>query len=131
MPRARKGAARNQARKRILKNARGYRGSRGGHKVLAMQQIRRSGVFAYRDRRARKRDYRALWITRITAACRMRGTRYSLFMNGMKLAGINLNRKMLSIIAIEDPKLFDEIVAKATAASTATPSKNKAILAKA
>jgi len=123
MPRVRKGAARTQARKRILKAARGYRGSRGGHKVLAMQQIRRSGVFAFRDRRARKRDFRALWITRITAACRMRGTRYSLFMNGLKFAGINLNRKMLALIAIEDPKLFDELVSKATAASRAMPAK--------
>jgi large subunit ribosomal protein L20 len=66
---------------------------------------------------------RALWITRITAACRMRGTRYSLFINGLKMAGINLNRKMLSQIAIEDPKLFDTIVQKAVKASRAVPAK--------
>ena len=80
-------------------------------------------MYAYRDRRARKRDIRALWITRITAACKMRGTRYSLFINGLKLSGITLNRKMLSQIAIEDPKLFDQLVETATKAATASPAK--------
>lgn len=121
MPRVRKGAARNQARKKLLRQARGYRGARGNHRKLAKQSIIRAGAYAYRDRRQRKRDMRALWITRITAACRMRDTRYSLFMNGMKLAGINLNRKMLSQLAIEDPKAFDELVTIAVAASRATP----------
>jgi large subunit ribosomal protein L20 len=77
----------------------------------------RAGVYAYRDRRARKRDMRKLWITRITAACKMRGTRYSLFMNGLKHAGLLLNRKMLSQIAIDDPKLFDQLVEIAVEAS--------------
>ena len=76
-----------------------------------------------RDRRARKRDFRRLWITRISAACRMRGIRYSQFINGAQLAGILLNRKMLSQIAIEDPKVFDAIVEQAKAASTAMPAK--------
>ena len=80
-------------------------------------------MYAYRDRRNRKRDYRALWITRITAACRLRDTRYSLFMGGLRLAGIVLNRKMLSQVAIEDPKLFDRLVEIAKKASTATPAK--------
>ncbi|MCK6476601.1 MAG: 50S ribosomal protein L20, partial [Phycisphaerales bacterium] len=75
------------------------------------------------DRRQRKRDYRALWITRITAACRMRGTRYSLFLNGLKQVGVLLNRKMLSNIAIEDPKLFDKLCSMAVKASKATPAK--------
>ena len=78
---------------------------------------------SYRDRRRVKRDYRKLWITRITAACKMRGTRYSLLMNGLRQAGIVLNRKMLSQIAIEDPKLFDTICAAGVKASKATPAK--------
>ncbi len=123
MPRVRKGAARAQARKRILRQARGYFGVRSKHKYQAMNALIRGGVYAFRDRRQRKRDYRALWITRITAACKMRGTRYSLFLNGLKLAGINLNRKMLSNIAIEDPKLFDKICQIAVKASKAVPAK--------
>lgn len=121
MPRVRKGAARTQARRKLLRQARGYYGARSRHKYKAEDAVRRAGLFAYRDRRARKRDMRRLWITRITAACRMRGTRYSLFMNGMKLAGINLNRKMLSQIAIEDPKLFDQICEQAVKAARAVP----------
>ncbi|MEX0876773.1 MAG: 50S ribosomal protein L20 [Phycisphaerales bacterium] len=123
MPRVRKGAARTQARKKILRQARGYFGSKSRHKYQAKIAVRRAGCYAFRDRRALKREMRALWITRITAACRMRGTRYSLFMNGLKLAGVNLNRKMLSQIAIEDPKLFDKLVEQATAATSAVPAK--------
>jgi len=121
MPRVRKGSARNKARKRILRQARGYYGVKSRHKYQAYIAVRRAGCYAYRDRRQRKRDFRALWITRITAACRMRGTRYSLFINGLKLAGVDLNRKMLSQIAIDDPKLFDQLVEIATKASTAVP----------
>ena len=79
----------------------------------------RAKRYAWRDRRARKRDFRALWITRITAACRMRGTRYSLFINGLQRAGVLLNRKMLSLIAIEDPKTFDSLVEVAKKNTTA------------
>ncbi|MFG0315042.1 MAG: 50S ribosomal protein L20 [Phycisphaerales bacterium] len=124
MPRVRKGAARTQARKKLLRQARGYFGSKSRHKYQAKIAVRRAGCYALRDRRALKRDMRKLWITRITAACRMRGTRYSLFMNGLKLAGVNLNRKMLSQIAIEDPKLFDKLVEQATAATSAVPAKS-------
>jgi len=123
MPRVRKGAARTQARKKILRQARGYFGSKSRHKYQAKIAVRRAGCYALRDRRALKRDMRKLWITRITAACRMRGTRYSLFINGLKLAGVNLNRKMLSQIAIDDPKLFDKLVEQATAATSAVPAK--------
>lgn len=119
MPRVRKGAARAQARKRILRAARGYFGVRSKHKYQAKNALIRGGCYAYRDRRNRKRDMRSLWITRITAACRMRGERYSRFINGLKLAGITLNRKMLSNLAIEDPKVFDELVARAAKASRA------------
>ncbi|MEC8560283.1 MAG: 50S ribosomal protein L20 [Planctomycetota bacterium] len=110
MPRVRKGAARNKARRRILRNARGYFGTKSRHKQQAKVAILRAGNFAFRDRRNRKRDFRRLWITRITAACRMRGTRYSVFMHGLQQAGILLNRKMLSQMAIEDPASFDELV---------------------
>ena len=123
MPRVRKGAARTQARKKILRQARGYFGSKSRHKYQAKIAVRRAGCYALRDRRALKRDMRKLWITRITAACRMRGTRYSLLINGLKLSGVNLNRKMLSQIAIDDPKLFDKLVEQATAATSAVPAK--------
>ena len=123
MPRVRKGAARNQARKRVLRQARGYYGSNHKSPYRAKDAVIRAGVYAYRDRRQRKRDFRALWITRITAACRMRGTRYSRFMNGLKNANIVLNRKMLSQIAIEDPALFDRLIERANGASAATVGK--------
>lgn len=123
MPRVRKGSARTQARKRMLRRARGYFGSNSKHWYRARNAVIRAGVYAFADRRRRKRDYRALWIVRITAACRMRGTRYSVFINGLKNAGIVLNRKMLSEVAISDPKLFDSICATAVKASTATPAK--------
>lgn len=110
MPRVRKGAARTSGRRRMLRKARGYYGTKSRHKQQAKVALMRAGRFAYRDRRNRKRDYRRLWITRITAACRMRGTRYSVFMNGLQRAGILLNRKMLSQTAIEDPKTFDQLV---------------------
>ncbi len=119
MPRVRKGAARNRARKRILKQARGYWGTKSRHKQQAKVALLRAGRFAYRDRRARRRDFRRIWITRITAACRMRGTRYSRFINGLSRSGIALNRKMLSELAIHDPKAFDVLVETAEANTTA------------
>jgi large subunit ribosomal protein L20 len=121
MPRARKGAARTQARRKLLREARGFFGTKSRHKQQAKVAIMRAKRYAWRDRRARKRDFRALWITRITAACRMRGTRYLLFINGLQRAGVLLNRKMLSQIAIEDPKTFDALVALAQKNTTAVP----------
>ena len=119
MPRVRKGAARTKARRRTLRKARGYYGTKSRHKQQAKVALWRAGRFAFRDRRTRKRDYRRLWITRITAACRMRGTRYSVFMNGLQRAGVLLNRKMLSQIAIEDPSTFDGLVETANANAAA------------
>ena len=116
MPRVRIGAARNRSRKRILRGARGYYGARKSHRYLAKDAIIRGGAFAYAHRRLRKRDMRKLWITRITAACKLRGARYSLFITGLKLANIDLNRKMLSEIAIHDPETFDKLVEQAKAA---------------
>jgi large subunit ribosomal protein L20 len=124
MPRTRIGAARKRKHKRVLREARGYYGTKSRHFQQAKVAITRAGQFAWRDRRQRKRDFRRLWITRITAACRMRGTRYSLFINGLRRAGILLNRKMLSQIAIEDPATFDKIVEKATSATSAQPARS-------
>ncbi len=113
MARARKGAARTQARRKLLREARGFFGTKSRHKQQAKVALWRAGRYAWRDRRAKKRDFRGLWITRITAACRMRGTRYSLFINAIQRKGVLLNRKMLSQLAIEDPKTFDSLVAMA------------------
>ena len=120
MPRVRKGAARTKARRRLLRAARGYWGTKSRHKQQAKVALWRAGQFAYRDRRARRREFRRLWITRITAACRMRGSRYSRFINGLQHAGILLNRKMLSQLAIEDPATFDSLVEVAEANTTAS-----------
>ena len=119
MPRVRKGAARRQAKKRILKSVKGHRGSAGRLIRLAKEATVRSGVNARVGRRRRKRDFRGLWITRLSAACRQRGVRYSVFIDACKKANIALNRKMLSEIAIADPAGFDAIVeaTKAAAAS--------------
>ena len=123
MPRSKKSTGRRQRKKRVIRAARGYFGTKSRHFQQAKVALIKAGVYAWRDRRARKRDMRALWITRITAACRMRGTRYSLFINGLKNAGITLNRKMLSQIAIEDPAAFDQLVKSAIKAAVATPAK--------
>jgi len=123
MPRVRKGAARTQARKRILRAARGYYGSGHKSKYKAQDAVIRAGVYQFRDRRRLKRNMRRLWITRLTAACRMRDTRYSQFISGLKQSGILLNRKMLSELAISDPKVFDQICEQAVKASKAVPAK--------
>ena len=119
MPRVRKGAARTQARRRLLRAARGYWGTKHRHKQQAKVALMRAGRFAYRDRRVRRREFRRLWITRLSAACRMRGTRYSRFINGLQRAGVLVNRKMLSQIAIEDPRAFDQLVEMAEQRTTA------------
>ena len=116
MPRVRKGAARHRAKKRILKAAKGYRGSRGHLYRHAKEAVMRAAVNARIDRRRRKRDFRGLWIIRLSAACRQRGIRYSQFINGCKKADIRLNRKMLSEIAVDDPQGFDAVVEAAKAA---------------
>ena len=119
MPRVRKGASRTRSRRRVLREARGYWGTKHRHAQQAKVALWRAGQFAFRDRRQRRRDFRRLWITRITAACRMRGHRYSRFINGVQRAGLLLNRKMLSQIAIDDPKAFDQIVEIAEEHTTA------------
>ena len=109
-----KGAmATRKRRKKTLKLAKGYFGAKSKLFKTAKEAVMKSGQYAYIGRRLKKRDFRRLWITRISAACKMNGTNYSTFMNGLKKAGITLNRKMLSEIAIADPKAFTELVEKA------------------
>lgn len=100
-------------RKKVLKLAKGYWGAKSKHFKMAKQAVMKSGNYAYIGRRLKKRDFRKLWITRISAACRMNGMNYSTFMNGLKKAGINLNRKMLSEIAIADPEGFSKLAQQA------------------
>ena len=103
-------------RNKTLKLAKGYFGSKSKHFKMAKQAVMKSGQYAYIGRKQRKRDFRRLWITRISAGCKLNGINYSQFMNGLKKAGIDLNRKMLSEIAINDPAGFTAIVEKAKAA---------------
>ena len=110
MPRVRSGPAGHRRKKRVLRAAKGYRGSRHRLYRTAKEAVTRAGVGAFRDRRLRKRDFRALWIIRISAACRSRGIRYSRFICGLKAANIGLDRKMLAQIAVSDPAGFDAIV---------------------
>lgn len=105
-----KGVARRRAKKRLFKRAKGFRGGRGNLLRTMKETILRADVFATRDRRARKRDFRKLWIIRINAAVRMRGLRYSQFISGLKKANVVLDRKMLADVAVYDEKAFDAIV---------------------
>ncbi len=100
-------------RKKVLKLAKGYWGAKSKHFKMAKQAVMKSGNYAYIGRKQRKRDFRRLWITRISAACRMNDINYSSFMNGLKKSGVTLNRKMLSEIAIADPAAFTKLVEQA------------------
>lgn len=111
-----KGHARRKAKRRLFKKVEGYVGGRRKLLRTAKETLLRAGVFAFRDRRARKRDFRSLWIIRLNAACRERGLRYSQFINGLKLANIELDRKTLSEMAIQDPTGFDAVFAQVKAA---------------
>ena len=107
------GAVKTRARrKKILKLAKGYRGAKSKLFKTANQAVMKSLSYAYRDRKAKKREFRQLWIARINAAARMNGISYSKFMNGLKKNNININRKMLSEIAISDPAAFTKLVEK-------------------
>ncbi len=103
-------------RNKTLKLAKGYFGAKSKHFKMAKEAVMKSGQYAYIGRKAKKRDFRKLWITRISAAAKFNGMNYSTLMNGLKKADINLNRKMLSEIAINDPAGFTAIVEKAKAA---------------
>ena len=113
------GAARHRKKKRLFKEARGNWGGRSKLLRTVKESVVRARAYAYRDRRVRKRDFRSLWITRISAACRMRGLSYSVFINGLTKSGIKLNRKSLSELAIHSPSVFDEILEIARSNATA------------
>ncbi len=115
MPRVRPGPATRHRRKRMLKDASGFWGSRSKLFRVAKQVVTKAGVYAYRDRRVRKREFRAMWIVRISAACEARGLSYNRFMHGLSQANVTLNRKMLSEVAIADPAAFDKLVELARA----------------
>jgi large subunit ribosomal protein L20 len=118
MARVTPGHTTRHRRNRTLKDAKGFWGSRSKLFRVAKQFVLKAGVYAYRDRRTKKREFRALWITRISAACDARGVSYSAFMNGLKRANVIVNRKMLSEVAIADPAAFDKLVELARAQST-------------
>ncbi len=106
MARVKRGVAARKRHKKVLKEAKGYYSSRGSHFRAAKEQVTHSGVYAYRDRRARKGDFRRLWITRINAAARENGLSYSRLMAGLRLAEVEVDRKMLAEMAVNDPKAF-------------------------
>ena len=116
MARVKGALATRKRRKKTLKLARGYWGAKSKHFKMAKQAVMKSGQYAYIGRKQKKRDFRKLWITRISAAAKLNGMNYSTFMNGVNKAGITLNRKMLSEIAINDPAGFSAIAEKAKAA---------------
>ena len=103
-------------RNKILKMAKGYWGAKSKHFKMANEQVMKSLTYAYTGRKLKKRDFRSLWITRISAAAKLNGMNYSTFINGLKKAGIDLNRKMLSEIAISDPAAFTALTEQAKAA---------------
>ena len=116
MARVKRAMATRKRRNKTLKLAKGYWGAKSKHFKMAKEAVMKSGNYAYIGRRLKKRDFRKLWITRISAACKMNGMNYSTFMNGLKKAGITLNRKMLSEIAINDAAGFTALTEKAKAA---------------
>lgn len=109
MPRVKSGVVRRQRRNRVLKLAKGYYGSKHRLYKVANQQVMKSFNYAYRDRRQKKRNFRKLWITRINAAARMNDISYSQLMHGLKVAGIDVNRKMLADLAINDANAFAQL----------------------
>jgi large subunit ribosomal protein L20 len=115
MPRVSTNVARLKRKRRILKHAKGYFGRRKNLYKTAKEAVERGWRYAYRDRKARKRDFRRLWIVRINAAARLHDLSYSRFMNGLKLAGIDINRKILADLAIRDPNAFAQLAEAAKA----------------
>ena len=113
MPRVKGGYVTRQRRKRTLKLAKGYYGAKHLLFKTAKQQVMKSYMYAYRDRRQKKRDFRRLWITRINAAARMNGISYSVLMNGLKKAGVEVNRKRLADLAVHDAAAFTALVEQA------------------
>ena len=113
MPRSVNSVAKRARRKKVLKQAKGYFGRRKNVWTVAKNAVDKAMLYAYRDRRNKKRTFRGLWIQRINAGSRMYGLNYSKFMNGLKLAGIDIDRKILADIAVYEPLAFEELVSKA------------------
>ena len=113
MPRVKGGTVTRRRRKRVLKLAKGYRGAKHIQFKVAKDQVMKSGLYAFRDRRNRKGEFRRLWIARINAAARLNGLSYSKLMHGLKEAGIEMNRKMLADLAVNDTEAFNALVAEA------------------
>lgn len=116
MPRVKTGVVRRKRHKKILKMAKGFYAGRSRHFRKAKEQVERSMVYAFRDRKQKKREFRKLWIIRINAACRLNGTSYSQFINGLKKSGIELDRKILADMAMNDATAFTSLVTAAKAA---------------
>ena len=119
MPRVKRGVHARKKRREVLDRAKGYYGSRHKRFRVANEQLLHSGQYAYRDRRAKKRDFRRLWITRIGAAARQNGMSYSTFMRGLKVAEVDLDRKVLADIAVRDPEGFRRVAERAREAAAA------------
>ncbi len=115
MPRATNNVAARQRRKKVLKAAKGYRLGKSRLYATAKDQVEKSWQYAYRDRRAKKRTFRRLWIARINAACRLSGVSYSVFMNALKKAEVGLDRKVLADMAVQNPAGFADLVKQVTA----------------
>ena len=116
MARVKRGVTTHAKHKRILEDAKGYYGRRKNTIRIARQAVEKAGQYAYRDRKVRKRSFRALWIQRINAAVRLEGLTYGQFMHGLKLAGVDLDRKVLADIAMHEAESFSTIIAQAKAA---------------
>jgi large subunit ribosomal protein L20 len=125
MPRVTIAPARKRRKKRVFKSAKGYRGARGNLYRTAVESVHKGWTYAFRDRRAKKRTYRSLWIARINAAVRPHGFSYSRFLNSLQKAKVTLNRKILAEIAVVDSKAFDQIVGVAKG-KAARPSQGRA-----
>ena len=116
MPRVKRGVVRHKRHKRILAQAKGYRGARSRSFRVAKQAVIKAGQYAYRDRRQKKRQFRALWITRINAAARRHGLSYSQFIHGLEVANLSLDRKILADLAVHEQEVFADLAGKAKAA---------------
>ncbi len=121
MSRIKRGVTTRAKHKRVLEQAKGYYGRRKNTIRIAKQAVEKAGQYAYRDRKVKKRSFRGLWIQRINAACRIEGITYSQFMHGVKLAGIELDRKVMADLAMNEGAVFTSIIAQAKAALPAAP----------
>lgn len=117
MTRIKRGVMVKKRHNKVMQQAKGFKGSRSRHYKVANESVMKSLAYAYRDRRVRKRDFRRLWIERINAAARLNGTTYSRLMNGLKKAGIDIDRKILADMAVRDPEAFSQVVAEVQTAA--------------